>query len=463
MQNLVCREFGRPLDLSVLADRFPDRFPYLLESSAQGPLGRCSLLLYAGEEELVKCPFSGLQGPGQGDTFFARLNSWFEELSQESSPPDDIPFIGGWFVYLGYEISAEIEPVLDLPPNNSGLPDAFARRCPAAVIIFHEPGGDRNLLVAENSELMEQIQVCCDSLKTQQPRQHLTQPPVRLNEIIEEPADIFKSSVRRILEYLVQGDVFQVNISRGWSGSFTGNVDPKAILAGLRANNPAPFSGMMKRGDLTLLSSSPERLIEIHNDRVQTRPIAGTRPRGQHTTEDDALHRELIGDAKERAEHIMLIDLERNDLGRVCIPGSIEVNELMVVESYAHVHHIVSNVKGRLRRDASPVDAIRAIFPGGTITGCPKIRCMEIIAELEMQARGFYTGAMGYLGRDGRLDLNILIRSLLLQGPEFSFRCGAGIVADSDPDRELEETQEKAHGLLLSLQSVGTGQFRDAG
>jgi len=204
-----------------------------------------------------------------------------------------------------------------------------------------------------------------------------------------------------------------------------------------------------------MISSSPERLVQIEGRRIQTRPIAGTRPRGLNEKHDRDLSAELIGNIKERAEHIMLIDMERNDLGRVCKPGTVEVDELMVVESYAHVHHIVSNVCGELKPDASPVDAIRAVFPGGTITGCPKVRCMEIIAELEKEGRGYYTGSMGYLGRDGNMDLNILIRTMLVQGEHFSFRTGAGIVADSVAEDEVTETRDKARGMLLAVGQHG--------
>jgi anthranilate synthase component 1 len=187
---------------------------------------------------------------------------------------------------------------------------------------------------------------------------------------------------------------------------------------------------------------------------VETRPIAGTRAR--FAGDDDAERiRELVGHPKERAEHVMLIDLERNDLGRVCVPGSVEVDELMTVESYAHVHHIVSNVRGRLRSETSPGEVIRAVFPGGTITGCPKVRCMQVIAELEGEGRGAYTGAMGWLNRDGDLDLNILIRSAEVEGETVRFRTGAGIVADSDPQRELEETRAKARGMLRALGAAG--------
>jgi anthranilate synthase component 1 len=191
--------------------------------------------------------------------------------------------------------------------------------------------------------------------------------------------------------------------------------------------------------------------VSVRDGAVTTRPIAGTRPRGANPEADLVLARELHAHPKERAEHVMLIDLERNDLGRVCEAGTVNVDEFMTIESYSHVHHIVSNVRGRLRADVTPGNVLAAVFPGGTITGCPKIRCMEIIAELEGAPRGAYTGSLGYLNRDGSLDMNILIRSLQLQGRELSLRAGAGIVADSIAERELDETRAKARGVLRAL------------
>jgi anthranilate synthase component 1 len=207
----------------------------------------------------------------------------------------------------------------------------------------------------------------------------------------------------------------------------------------------------MREGDFAVISSSPERLLCIRAGTVSTRPIAGTRPRGASPDRDAALIDTLLGNEKERAEHVMLIDLERNDLGRICAGGSVRVDEYMAVESYAHVHHIVSNVSGLLREGVTPIAAIRALFPGGTITGCPKIRCMEIIAELEGSGRGAYTGAIGYLNRDGSCDLNILIRTISVRGASLTFQAGAGIVADSNPAAELAETRAKAKGLLRAL------------
>ncbi|HEU4516225.1 MAG TPA: chorismate-binding protein, partial [Steroidobacteraceae bacterium] len=229
-------------------------------------------------------------------------------------------------------------------------------------------------------------------------------------------------------------------------------IAPAAVYRRLRAANPGAFAGSAALPEFAILSSSPERLVRVRGRHVDTRPIAGTRPRGRHA--DAAAIAELTGSAKEQAEHVMLIDLERNDLGRICEAGSVQVDEYMVVESYAHVHHIVSNVSGRLREEVEPGDAIRALFPGGTITGCPKVRCMQLIGDLEGVGRGAYTGAMGYLALDGSLDLNILIRTMTLQNGEIELRAGAGIVADSVPERELEETRAKARGLLRALGSA---------
>ncbi len=273
---------------------------------------------------------------------------------------------------------------------------------------------------------------------------------------IEEDADRrFLDAVDKAHEYIRAGDVFQVNLSRAWRARFPSRPPAVAVYRALCRANPAPFACLWQQPGWAVISSSPERLVEVRGRKLQTRPIAGTRPR---LAGDDEKMRiaELVAHPKERAEHIMLIDLERNDLGRVCEPGSVEVNELMVVESHPHVHHIVSNVRGRLRAGVSPGQVIAACFPGGTITGCPKVRCMQIIAELEGRARGAYTGAIGYLDRSGDMDLNILIRTFSQHGDTLDLRAGAGIVHDSVAAAELEETRAKARGLLKALE-VQTG------
>ncbi|MDT8319195.1 MAG: aminodeoxychorismate synthase component I [Xanthomonadales bacterium] len=453
-------------DLLQLSGAFPAEFPYLLESASRGEQGLISLLLFAGDEVLVSDPVDGLSGPGNGSCFFERLEHWYQrerscrpDAEPQSAPA--LPFLGGWFLFLGYEMAGEIEPRLDLPKQTTGMPDAMAHRCPGAIIVFHpadDSAVERAIAVAESAAVLESIIHCLGGFRSR------PAAPVAagfLLELSEEDPTRFTSGVHRIHEYLRAGDVFQVNISRSWSGSFDSKTNPLALYQALRFCNPAPFAGMVRWNDLVLMSSSPERLVQTRGRLVQTRPIAGTRPRGDDDRHDRALSEALIGNLKEQAEHVMLIDLERNDLGRVCKPGSIEVNELMVVESYAHVHHIVSNVRGELRDGVSPVDALKAVFPGGTITGCPKIRCMEIIAELEREGRGYYTGSMGYLDRFGRMDLNILIRSILIDGRRFTFRTGAGIVADSDPAHELAETADKARGMLLAVETHG-GERRRA-
>jgi anthranilate synthase component 1 len=253
------------------------------------------------------------------------------------------------------------------------------------------------------------------------------------------------------LAHIAAGDVYQANLSRAWHANLRAGVSSHDLYRRLRRANPAPFGGLAILDDREIISSSPERLIAVRDGVVSTRPIAGTRPRRLDRADDAVRQRELLSHPKERAEHVMLIDLERNDLGRICEAGTVEVDEFMTLESYAHVHHIVSNVRGRLRPDVTPGQAIAAVFPGGTITGCPKVRCMQIIAELEGVPRGAYTGSMGYLNRDGSMDLNILIRTLEVHGRQVTLRAGAGIVADSDPLRELEETRAKARGLIRAL------------
>lgn len=265
---------------------------------------------------------------------------------------------------------------------------------------------------------------------------------------------LYKDAVRCVKAYIGAGDVFQANIARFWSMPFN-RCDLTALYDQLRRVNPAPFSSLVTIStgskSLHLISASPERLFRLHrNGDVDARPIAGTRRRAEGE-QDDCLKAELLLSEKERAEHIMLVDLERNDLGRVCKPGSVEVNERMVIEQYATVQHIVSNVRGQLEEGYDVIDLFKAMFPGGTITGCPKVRCMEIIHELEHNARGPYTGGLGYVAWDGSADMNILIRTFWHYAGQLHWAAGAGIVADSDPEHELIETEHKAEGLLRAL------------
>ena len=426
-----------PLDLFTLHRRFPERYPFLLQSAAPHPQAARYDLLFAFPGDAVE-----LRKDSQLD-FFGALNDAFRR--ERDDAPSDLPFAGGWFVLLGYEAARLIEPRVHLHRSPFRLPDALAVRCPAAVV--YDRHTQTAHAIAENSTA--QIETMSADLRSTESR---SAPSRALTgSAREDEPERYRSGVRAILEYLRAGDVFQVNLSRRWQAPLREGVTHCDLYEALRSRNPAPFAGLAWWRNSAVLSSSPERLVQIEGNRVQTRPIAGTRPRATNAEDDRCQIEKLLASIKERAEHIMLIDLERNDLGRVCESGSVEVDELMTTESYAHVHHIVSNVTGRLRTDAGPGDVLRAVFPGGTITGCPKVRAMEIIAELEGVGRGPYTGAMGYLCRSGRLDMNILIRSLVCEDGVVTFRAGGGIVADSDPDAELAEARAKARGLLLAL------------
>ncbi|MDX8397662.1 MAG: anthranilate synthase component I family protein [Mariprofundaceae bacterium] len=280
--------------------------------------------------------------------------------------------------------------------------------------------------------------------------------PVVVSKLKETAAIDYCSAVEQVKEYILAGDIFQANIARFWEIDFLED-DLVSLYQCLRQVNPAPFSCFLKTNEMTVISSSPERLFCLSADGLaETRPIAGTRKRslGQ---DDELLRQQLLLSDKERAEHIMLVDLMRNDLGRVCVPGSVAVNECMVIEKYPTVQHIVSNVQGQLDRTYDVLDLFAAMFPGGTITGCPKVRCMEIIHELEHQARGPYTGGVGYIAHDGSADMNILIRSFWHDGEQLHWAAGAGIVADSNPEHEREETDYKAAGLLRALDELSCG------
>ncbi len=259
--------------------------------------------------------------------------------------------------------------------------------------------------------------------------------------------------VKKAKEYIAAGDIFQANLSLRVSAEI-GDITPWNIYKILRSINPSPFAGFIDFGDYQIVSSSPERLVSVNNGIIETRPIAGTRPRGRNKAEDEIMRAELLLNEKERAEHIMLIDLERNDIGRVSDYGSVHADELMITEDYSHVMHIVSNIRGVLASGRTCFDAIRATFPGGTITGVPKVRCMEIIDELEPVSRGPYTGSFGYIGFSGNMDMNIIIRTFTIKNGKAYVQAGAGIVADSDPEKEYYESLKKAEALIRTLERL---------
>jgi anthranilate synthase component 1 len=452
--------------LRRLVYRDPESFPVLFDSAATGVLGRYSILAAYPQARLWQDGRGRLHASGTpapvGGGFLTALEAAWRQLggvdcaaaAARATSPQDYPgpFRGGWVVFLGYELAAEIEPQLNLAPrvrSDAGAPAAFALRIPAGLVYDHVL--QRAWLFAEcgREDLIDALDAALAAL-----------PPDRRRassrvEVEEEAPQHFQHRVEAALEHIRSGDIYQANLSRPWRGSIDAGISSSTATATLyerlRVVNPAPFAVLAQFQDWRLLSSSPERLVRIAGRRVETRPIAGTRPRSGARGEDAQEIAALIAHPKERAEHVMLIDLERNDLGRICRSGSVQVDEFMRIESYPHVHHIVSNVVGELLPGLTPIDVLRAVFPGGSITGCPKFRCMQIIAELEAEAREAYTGGIGFINADGSMDFNILIRSLTLHRGGVQFRTGAGIVADSDWQRELAETRAKARGLLAAL------------
>ena len=417
------------VDLASFCYLDNSRYPFLLESVNHNDNNRYSILFAFPGENII------LNNASDFD-FLNKLESKYK-LNNTNS---DLPFCGGWFVYLSYELIGQIENTLSADLHNSDLPIAYAVKIPTAIIIDHQL--DKTYIVDAGDD-NSRINLILDDIKLINP---IPLSPLE-GSLSEENQEKFISGVQSSLKYIIAGDVFQVNLSREWQYKLNNHVDSAAIYKSLKKANPAPFSALIHYQDFSIISSSPERLFSVNNDVLQTRPIAGTHPRGKGS-DDETLKDNLINNPKEIAEHVMLLDLERNDMGRVCEYGSVFVNEVMTLETYPYVHHIVSNIKGKLKKQAGIKDIIKALFPGGTITGCPKVRCMQIISELEQMPREAYTGSVGYLSQNGRMDFNILIRSFIHKDNKLSFRAGAGIVYDSIPERELAETRHKAEGLI---------------
>ncbi|HIF17534.1 MAG TPA: aminodeoxychorismate synthase component I [Cycloclasticus sp.] len=434
-----------PFDVDLLACHAlnPKRYPFLLESHqlSEPATGFDILFAYPGDV---------IQASKGGDTdFFTQFDSAFNQALVEDELTHDsrFPFTGGWFVFLSYELAGAIEPKLSSLAVDASLPVASAVRIPVAIIKNHK---DNTCWVVCEIHAEERLEEVWSDIQKLAPTA-VTSPRASLTE---DTPTLFLEGVKKVKSYLKEGDTLQVNLSRQWVGELLDKANYLDVYRSLRAHNPAPFAGLARYGDSVICSSSPERLVSCNAGAVQMRPIAGTRPRKKNPNDDKKSAAALLVNAKENAEHIMLIDLIRNDLGRVCQTGTVVVDEKMTLESYAAVHHIVSNVRGKLLTNTTPSDVIKAVFPGGTITGCPKVRCMEIIQELEKTPRGAYTGSMGYINRNGDLDLNILIRTFTITGKKISLQTGAGIVADSIADNELEETRHKAKALLDALTIV---------
>lgn len=371
-------------------------------------------------------------------------------------------FSGGAVGYISYDMNRVFEPTLpDLAADPLGLPHLYVMLVDELLVFDHEKRemiGIEQIPTSHATEetYRETVNKWMERLRHWSGHRTMEEgvdweavrkmplagtAPVHVSFGQEE----FEEAVQKVQAYIAQGDVFQVNLSVRQSKPV--HTPAREIYRTLRRLNPSPYMGYVHFPEFQLVSGSPELLVKVKGEEVSTRPIAGTRPRGKNDAEDEALARELIDNEKERAEHVMLVDLERNDLGRVCRYGSVEVSEFMVVEKYSHVMHIVSHVKGVLAEGKDAFDAVAATFPGGTITGAPKVRTMEIIEELEPVERGVYTGSIGWFGYDGDMELNIAIRTMVVKDGMAHVQAGAGIVIDSVPSAEYKESLKKAEAL----------------
>ncbi|MDG2991264.1 anthranilate synthase component I [Candidatus Synechococcus calcipolaris G9] len=415
--------------------------------------------------------------PRPGQSWTPSLGNVLPTLRQRLTTPSPdatpshlqhLPFLGGWLGWFGYELAWEIETLPPLAKDPIPFPVAFWYEPAAFALLDHQ--ADQLHLAASGGDRLDQLEQRLENFNEDGIKDHQkdqknypnrvyipdspispTGMPAHITLSAGWQPDDYQKAVQQILGYIQAGDIFQGNLSVRFEHH--GPVNPWQLYQTLQRINPSPFASYWQTPWGYIVSCSPERLVQVQGDTIQTRPIAGTRPRGRSPAEDQALAATLQANPKERAEHIMLVDLERNDLGRVCTWGTVTVDELLTLEYYSHVIHLVSNVRGQRAGQWDGIDVIGAVFPGGTITGCPKVRCMEILAGLEPFPRNLFYGSCGYLDQRGYLDLNILIRTLLVRGDrQLTWgQVGAGIVADSDPQREWQESLDKAQALFQAI------------
>jgi anthranilate synthase component I len=433
---------------------------FLLESAEQGRLGRWSFLGFRPRSVLRWSDgklFEDDRVSDAPDPYAAAA----EYLGRyEIAEPDELPpFAGGAVGFFGYDLVRTVEPLPDPNPDPIGLPDmalmitdvlvAFDHQRHEVTLIanaFVEDGGIEGAYARAVETIGEVRERLREPVPTVEPSEEKAPVDFHSNMSREQ----FEATVSRIIEYVHAGDAFQVVPSQRFTSPCP--VEAFSIYRGLRTVNPSPYMYFLDFGDFEIAGASPEPLVKVTGDRAETRPIAGTYPRGADEEEDRLAAERLLQDPKERAEHVMLVDLGRNDLGRVCEYGSVAVDELMVVETYSHVLHIVSQVSGKLRSDVSAMDALRSILPAGTLSGAPKVRAMQIIDELEPQKRGPYGGAVGYLSYTGDLDTAIYIRSVVVKDGLVHVQAGGGTVADAQPAYEYNESINKAKAVFRAVE-----------
>lgn len=472
----VYREILADLETPVSAFLKIDEgeYSYLLESVEGGEkwarycfLGSKPSVVFKSKGDKIYVTKNGVVKEERVDgnplNYLKKLMSEYKPVKVEGLPR----FFGGAVGYIGYDMVRFFESLPHEAVDDLNIPDSVFV-ITDTILIFDNIG--QKIKVVSNAhihdgdtegayrEATKRIDAIIDRLKKTVGSQQsaVSSQKSKMKEIKSNVSkEVFKESVLKCKKYIKEGDIFQVVLSQRLETDF--QSDPFDIYRALRTINPSPYMYFFKLGDIKIVGSSPEVLVRVEDEMVELRPIAGTRPRGATEEEDKRLARELLSDEKERAEHIMLIDLGRNDIGRVSKKGSVEVNELMVIEKYSHVMHIVSNVKGRLEKGIDCYDVLKATFPAGTVSGAPKIRAMEIIEELEPIRRGIYAGSVGYFSFSGNMDMAITIRTLLIKGNTAYLGIGAGIVADSEPEREFEETMNKGKALIKAIELAERG------
>lgn len=434
--------------------------PYLLDSLGAHPEARYAYLALTPVQELrVEGPYTTDKSDASSTETRDNVLGHMRHVLDAARFPvvEDAPFTGGWVGLLAYEFGRNFEPSLPPRKSGTGVPDAMLALCLDA-LVFDRQAGTLRLFCADlhgdHAAATARAQRIVDALQ-----RHAALPtwnPDRAPRFDSSLGiDQFVLAVAHLRRLIHNGDLFQANLATRFEAPCV--ADPLALFLRLQAANPSPYMALLEFDGFSVVSGSPEQLMAMEGSRVRTRPIAGTRKRGAGPSEDADLERQLLTDAKEQAEHTMLVDLLRNDLARVCVPGTVSVPERMSVERYRHVMHLVSRVEGRLRPGTDALTVLAAVFPGGTVTGAPKVRACQRIQEAEPVPRGYYTGSAGYISWSGNAHWNILIRTLVLQQGTVSVHAGSGIVADSDPEREWKEANRKARALLEAVQGTDTG------
>lgn len=465
----MLEEIHSPLNALRFFEIFKDRpFSFFLDSGIDsGKLGRYSfmgsdpfLILRSKGEQISLISSNGEEEKTRGNPFDL-VGKLLETYSLDAHPAG-IPFVGGTVGYFSYDLCHFIEHLPSTAIDDLSLPECYLAFYDTILALDHLAG--KTYLVSTGFPELE------ESKRKQRAEEKLRELKSRILSnafiIAEEPClasaigegivirsnfarEEYLKAVETAREYILAGDIFQVNLSQRFEADLP--VSPYELYQQLRKINPAPFASYLGFDEVSVVGASPERFLRVRGDWVETRPIKGTRRRGNSMVEDEALAHQLISSIKDRAENIMIVDLERNDIGRVCRYGTVKVTELAILETYSTVFHLTSTVEGRLRQGKNRIDLLKATFPGGSITGAPKVRAMEIIDELEPTKRSVYTGSIGYLSFSGEMDLNIVIRTFLIKGGKAYFQVGGGIVYDSEPEAEYEETLDKAKALVQAL------------